>query len=150
MNAKVVTRRTEIIAEFIKDYAPRLHRDEKEDLTQEIFLTLLQDDPNLTQRKVRIIVIAKRVLEKHRGEQYEQFIPKHDPDTKIDHTAPDLEMRLTIQKALTSLPKELQGPAEDFFYRDMSQVSVAQKYHKSAAWASATKAKIQKLLSKSL
>jgi hypothetical protein len=143
------------IRAFIADHAKAFFPEDREELHQDIFVALLEEDPKGVYAEFQVNLTAIRVLENFRTQRHNSLrllAPSRVESEELlpDHGVPNLDIRLDVESAIKKLPKNLQGPAEDFFYREMSQISVARKHRKSAAWASATKAKIQKLLSNSL
>jgi len=151
------------IQKFITAHARGFFPDERDDLHQDIFVALLEEDPNGDYAEFQVNLTAQRVLQEFRNsrfidrksgltrlriedfredDNYSKFL--HDPHT------PNLDIRLDVERAIKRLPDKLQDIVEDFFYRGLTQEAVAEKHGKTQAWASKTKSKIQKLLSNSL
>lgn len=151
MNAKSVKKRISMIHEFVGGSTSSIAQADKVDLEQEIFLALLLEDPEYTYLKHQVTLTALRILEGFRLERNAHYLPAAiknvNHENVEDHTTPDLDLRLDISTELRKLPIKLRGVAEDFLYRGLTQEAVAEKYGKTQAWASKTKAKLRTLLS---
>jgi DNA-directed RNA polymerase specialized sigma24 family protein len=140
---------SQVVDQFIVSSARGLPPEDREDLRQDIFVSLVEAfGPSLEHcSKPYLSIIALAVLDNFRTERRARsasltWAPIDVENQVPDVTAPNLDLGIDLKRALGCLPQGLHNVAVDLFFHDLSQQEVAAKYHRNQTWVAAAKKQI--------